>query len=148
MTTIATDGRSIACDTRITDGNFILPSRITKIHRVGDRYIGIAGLLELAPLYLEFLTTGKKPDKKLKQFEAIILEKDGTVYSVDSSLSEIEVQAPYAIGSGGMIATGAMCAGASPGVSIEIAARFDAGTTNDVLVYKVSDLKRKPKKDE
>lgn len=145
MTTVCTDGKTIACDTRVSSSGGIYPARITKIHRVGDRFVGHCGDLWQGHMYIKYLTDGKVPEKKLKDFNALILDKDGTIYHVDQTLNELELTGPFAIGSGMDCALGAMAAGATPGEAVMIASRFDSYTAPDVLVFNVKELKKKAK---
>lgn len=147
MTTVCTDGKTIACDTRVSSSNGgVYPARITKIHRVDDRFIGHCGDLWQGHMYLRYLIDGKPPEKKLKDFNAIILDKDGTIYHVDPTLNELELTGPFAIGSGMDCALGAMAAGATPAEAVMIASRYDIYTASEVLVYHVRELKKKEKK--
>ena len=149
MTTIATDGKTIACDTQVSSGNSgsKWPARVNKIHRVGDRYVGISGDLWQAHLFIKYLKDGKVPEKKLKDISVLIVEKDGSIYHTDYTFNELQLTSPFAVGSGGDYAIGALGVGASPVEAIKVAAKYDAYTNNDVLVYYVKDLKKKPKKD-
>ena len=147
ITTIATDGKTIACDTRVSSGLNTYPARITKIHRVGDRFVGTCGDLWQTQMYVKYLLEDKPlPSKELKDFNALILDKDGTIYHVDTTFNELELTGPFAVGSGMDFAIGAMAAGASPKEAILIAGQYDPYTSPEALVYHVRELKKKEKK--
>lgn len=131
MTTIATDGKTIAADTQQC-GNFIAPVPVRKLWRIGGRLVGMAGAIEDYLLFLEWLKSPKSRDKPTlgKHFEALVVEKRVEVFY--RSLIPVEVGAPAAIGSGSSFAMGAMLQGASPASAIRVAIKLDPYTGGKV----------------
>ena len=128
MTTIATDGRTIASDSLMSFGHerSLHPSK--KIH-VGKGAIyatcGLGGLLEVLAKWHE---DGAKPDAVPKtggdeEWAMLVITRAGMSYIHSKALFAVPVAPPFSIGGGGEFATGAMEAGATPERAVEIACR-------------------------
>lgn len=125
MTTIATDGKTIAADSRVT-GTFI--GQHDKLFQIGDSVFGISGNIPRVMRVVDWLSAGcpeaSKPD--VEDDFAILQLHQGGVWYWDSSLRPIRYGIPYAaIGSGAEFAMGAMLAGKSPKLAVEIACELD-----------------------
>ncbi|MCK5013229.1 MAG: hypothetical protein KAS66_05375 [Candidatus Omnitrophica bacterium] len=132
MTTIATDGKSMACDSRLI-GSHIDQINTKKIFRVRGKIVGIAGALAEALIFVDWLkseTKDTKPDLS-DSFEAIVVGPNGVDWYGDR-LVAVSVGIPAAIGSGGDYAMGAMMAGATPKKAVEIAKKLDPGSGGPV----------------
>lgn len=143
MTTIASDGRSIAADRLITSSEQLL-GETTKVYTAKDgSFFASAGNASDCDCYEAWKkgTLKERPDIECDSFEAMILRKN-KVYLVDKNLIEIEVFTPQAIGSGGNLALGAMLAGATPQEAIEFAAERDLFTGGGVDVLPSSAASR------
>jgi len=146
MTTIATDGKTIASDSYITSD--ILVSRNTvKVFRIGDEYVGCRGDCDVGDAYMDWLRKGAKPKEKPKiegediEFDAVHLNAKGEVFCVDGvNFAKFQVDVPYATGSGGPIALGAMLAGKSPEEAVAIAITVDIHSGGKVNVLRACDL--------
>lgn len=129
MTTIATDGRTMAGDGLATDHfDTIVNVARVKVHRIPDgRIVGCTGNSFDAQSYREWLADGENGDCPVKQeqFSALILNTDGSVEFVDHKGRRIATPAPAATGSGQDYAFGAMDHGASPGQAVLIACGRD-----------------------
>lgn len=114
MTVIATDGYSMAGDSIVTSGDGTLFSKTRKkIFRIGKEIVGVAGNTSQCDQYLDYLKNGgDKPE--LENFHALHLTPNGVFLVDDKTLNKLKVKVPYAIGSGGDIALGAMLEGAYP----------------------------------
>lgn len=133
MTTIATDGKVIAADSRgVSD--FILQGNINKVFRLKDGSIAaFAGHSLCYSAAIEWLNGGEKPNFKDAEFYALILDSDGVWY-VDDNYHKERMPAPYAIGSGCKFAMAAMLAGASPKEAVRIASKLDENTGGRIRV--------------
>lgn len=129
MTTIATDGKSMAADGLTTFNGMIVQDATKKVNRLGDgRIVGCCGDCSDARLFAEWLLAGGKAPKLAQGFGALVVSllEPVRVYFHDCSYQEVEP--PYAIGSGAEFAFAAMDCGKSPVGAVEIAARRDAKT--------------------
>lgn len=132
MTTIATDGVTIAADSQVTGCGQIVGD-VCKVRRAqnGDMF-ATTGPSDEGILFAQWLDGGgDKPDLS-EEFCAVILTKSGDVQWVGKKLVRVPCIVPYANGSGGDIALGAMLAGASPIRAVEIAALRDTCTGGPV----------------
>jgi len=137
MTTIATDGETLAADSRITEGNYIFTDEAEKVFKVGDTYVAICGEYQSGLAYVDWLKkerSSEKPTVSEDNFSAILVTSDG-VFCVDNMLIPMKVSLPYAMGSGGPVALGAMLAGCSPAEAINIALQVDASSGGEVQEY-------------
>lgn len=131
MTTIATDGRSMAGDGQRAHRGTITNMAAIKVTRLPDGSVfGRAGSVAYGDMVTEWLSTGgPAPEYKGDAgFSALHLRTDGTLYLIGEECLPSQIEAPYAVGSGMDIAIGAMRAGASPRRAVEIAIDCDPGT--------------------
>lgn len=143
MTTIVTDGKTMAADSRL--GAETRHGSFTKIVRAQDGAIlGVAGhatdLSILARWYKNFSHGYHKIGddvawaKFSKDFEGLILQPDGTLLAIEYDGTYFEHPLPAAIGSGLRYAYGALDAGATPEKAVEIACGRDSFSDLPVLV--------------
>jgi ATP-dependent protease HslVU (ClpYQ) peptidase subunit len=131
VTTVATDGKSMAADGRAVNGrDTIVAENVLKLHRVCDAHIGFSGGEADGHAFVRwFMKMREKADyeplKVADDFGALVLYDDGLVVLYDHELSRVTVELPYAIGTGSQLALGAMLAGASPEQAVKIAASRD-----------------------
>jgi ATP-dependent protease HslVU (ClpYQ) peptidase subunit len=138
MTTIATDGKVVASDSRMS-GAYIDQSGAQKLWRVGASIVACAGDYAMAIKFVEWANAGYAPDAKpdiSENFEAIVVTKAAIKYYCPH-LVGVRVGRPAAIGTGVHYAMGAMLAGASPKRAVEIAKRLDSGTGGKVVTMEV-----------
>lgn len=155
MTTIATNGKAMAADGRLTAGSYVLKEDCDKITKVfvesaGEHLlIGAAGcvahidaMLEHikdcyqgegvflgTPFHVEdFIEDGPHPEET----RALILTEGGKVFMCCWAEPVMEVNKVQAIGSGGDFAVGAMLAGKGPAEAVLIASRVDLNTNGIV----------------
>lgn len=130
MTVIATDGYSIASDTRCTDGSLIIQRPWHKLIVLPDgSAFGTAGDSEAGLLFQAWLENGEQPELRPslagQDFIALRLHPNGALTLYTTLCLPEAVPAPYAIGSGAHLAIGALEAGASPLRAVEIACTYD-----------------------
>lgn len=136
MTTIASDGLSVAGDSRLLSGtDIVVSSSRVKVRRLCDgSVLGCSGTsidVEAFVAWLEAGGKGKRP-KASDKMSALQLTPAGLVY-FGAEGPGIPCDAPMAIGSGGEIAMGAMDAGATPVEAVEIAIDRDPFSGGPVL---------------
>jgi 20S proteasome alpha/beta subunit len=143
MTTIACDGKTIACEGFVMHGGQVGPSllldtRNEKIIRFEDSFIGTSGGLSDTLILEKWLRNGgwnqKKPNEEV-DITGIIFYKNKTVFEFDCMLIPYRVRAPFAIGSGRYIAVGAMEAGATSKEAIKIAIKHDIYSGGKIREY-------------
>lgn len=134
MTTIATDGKSMAGDGLSVDGGGLICSQaVVKVHRLRDKSIvGLAGTpFQIKPM-VDWLNAGAKPaslpNMGDQNWDVLHLKRDGTIVSYGSNGHSTVEEAPAAVGSGCDIAIGAMMAGASPKKAVGIACHRHTGS--------------------
>jgi ATP-dependent protease HslVU (ClpYQ) peptidase subunit len=131
VTTVATDGVTLAADGRTTAGNEIVSDTMNKLHRLPDgSVVAEAGACTTALLAIEELSYSiqeERHPKNLKgDFTLLRLYADGRCEVYWNELVGIVVPTPYAIGSGGEFARGAMAMGASATEAVRVATKLDS----------------------
>lgn len=138
MTTIFADATSglMVCDSMCSDGGTWFPT--TKVYRVGDELIGLAGSVKEALAWLKWYRGGKRGARpKLEEFSALALRPSG-VFEVCADGLEILIERGFhGVGSGGPLAIAAFMAGADSERAVHIACAIDAGSRGDVLTYRL-----------
>jgi ATP-dependent protease HslVU (ClpYQ) peptidase subunit len=138
VTTIATDGRSMAGDGLVHDHcDVIVNTAHRKVHRLQDgRLAGGAGNSFDVTAWVGWLNGGKTADCPIEsdRFSGLILNTDGSVLWVDHKGREELSPVPCSVGSGQDLAYGAMEAGASPEEAVRIACRRDIFSGGTITV--------------
>jgi ATP-dependent protease HslVU (ClpYQ) peptidase subunit len=135
MTTIATDGHTMAADGMTTSGGTIFGRNAVKVHQLSDgRLVGISGCAYYGPLFLEYLEGKSELPELGEDFEALVLDLDGTCKSYDHKARTLEEELPTASGSGREIALGAMAVGATPEEAVKAACERDMATGGKITV--------------
>jgi hypothetical protein len=137
MTTIFADAAAgvMVCDSRCNGGGVWYP--ITKVFRVGDELVGIAGSVKDGRTWLKWYQGGKKgPRPKTEDFVALVLRADGLFEHCQDGL-ELQVERGYhGIGSGGGYALAAHMGGCADAErAVRIACSIDTGSGGDVVVH-------------
>jgi ATP-dependent protease HslVU (ClpYQ) peptidase subunit len=129
MTTLATDGRTLASDGQLTGADLVASLVQQKVFRLADgSVIGYAGELASSLAFHEWITNGmtKETEPELSEaFAAIRINGTSTVTTYDYNCIAIELPAPMCVGSGAQIALGAMLAGKTPLEAVKIAVTRD-----------------------
>ena len=138
MTTIATDGKTMAADTERHARAFILQQDAIKMFRINGVVYGVAGDPACAEKYLGWVRMGcpKETEPSPDGEWVVTFVRFGKIWHVNSSLAPMEVGAPYAIGSGAEGAMAAMLCGKTPAQAIKIAMKLDGDTGGKVRTMK------------
>jgi ATP-dependent protease HslVU (ClpYQ) peptidase subunit len=136
MTTIATDGKSMAGDGQTTHGSadYVVSLVTPKVVRTqSGRIVGCCGPCGDDELFIEWLEGGGKKPRLGTGFAAIVLSatEPARVYYNDCT-SEV-LRSPYAIGSGASWALAAMDMGKSPTEAVAYAATRDVFTGGEII---------------
>ena len=159
MTTIAYKSGILAFDTAAVGGS-TYAGKVTKALDLSDRVVAAAGAVQDVAAFLDWQSSGGALEHRSKFFmsdtevdlEAIIIKKeDRSVYMCENSLYPYQIETKFAaLGSGGLVALGAMYMGASAIKAVEIAAIVDVYTNSDVksimVLPQTTKSKRKVKK--
>jgi len=146
MTTIAVNNDMMCADSLCTDNG--ARSVVQKIYQVDDVIIGFAGDMSQGLMFIEWYRSKGQDEYPFDDnFEAVVLERDGSIYSYDSGLMPIKMEHEYyAIGSGKHAATAAMILGCNPIEAVEIAKRVDVCSDGELQVIKIADLPKPRRK--
>jgi ATP-dependent protease HslVU (ClpYQ) peptidase subunit len=137
VTVIATDGRVMAGDSFSTSQGQLL-RKAKKVHRLKDgRIVGCSGPTTDCIQIVKWLNEGGEKPTLSEEVTAIILNADGSVDWMDCHFTIVSGNVvPYAIGSGGDLALGAMLAGCSPKAAAKIACSRQLDCGGDITVLK------------
>lgn len=130
MTTIATDGRTMAAD-RACNGNGYLHGEVCKLRRAKDgSIIGLTGTPYAFDAFAEWFDSDRSEpfDGKDDELDILVLCPDGRVLAFNHTGRCYEAGTPACAGSGSQFAYGAMDAGADPRRAVEIATIRDHGS--------------------
>lgn len=127
MTTLATDGVTIAADGQVTAGHIIEDLARQKVFKLNDgRAIGMAGTLANFDAFKEWFCDPNAEVPALSEdFEAVVIDGSNRVTVYDDKCRPLSMPVPYAGGSGKEVALGAMLAGATPKEAVKIAIQRD-----------------------
>jgi ATP-dependent protease HslVU (ClpYQ) peptidase subunit len=138
MTTIATDGKSMAGDGMISCDGTVFDRNFVKVHRLRDgRIAGVCGsAYDIEPFCMWLEEGGDKP-KLSDGFEALVLDLQGGCRSYNSDCQSLREPTITASGGGKDFALAAMDAGASPERAVEIACDRALGTGGKITVLHI-----------
>jgi hypothetical protein len=129
MTTIATDGKTIAADRMVSGGHLVHSTTFIKVKHLNDgRVFASAGSPYDVETWLKFLNGEICEISLSDQSEALTLDHKGVVRFYDHNGRSYVQEAPAVLGSGEEVALGAMLAGASPRKAVEIAMKIDTNS--------------------
>lgn len=147
MTTIATDGKTMAADGRSVMGSLIVSETVEKLAIAKDgSIVGCAGDRACCRKVLDWFVAGEDretiptfvraatSDETL--FDCLVLRPDGRVEFMDEEFILAEHTVPTAQGSGGEVALGLMVAGKSPREAVEIVATMFADVGGTIVELK------------
>jgi ATP-dependent protease HslVU (ClpYQ) peptidase subunit len=139
MTTIFAEAKDglMVCDSKCTAGdNTWYP--MTKVHRVGQELVGIAGNVKEGLAWLKWYQSGKKGTRpKLESFNALILRADGLYEACSDGLEMLVERGFHGVGSGGPCAVAAFMAGADAERAVKIACEVDNGSGGAIHVHRL-----------
>jgi hypothetical protein len=140
VTTIATDGKTIAADTQSLNGSGTAYP-IKKLWRLPDGSIlGVCGTAQDGMLAVEWYMQGEPKEKpKLEDTFGGILIRKGKIWKLESGLAPWEGIAPYTVGSGRDFALMAIHLGLTPAEAIQkvIDLKLDVGTGGKIDVLDI-----------
>lgn len=152
MTVIAICKRFIAADGQTTAGSIILSNNAKKLTvcRKKNVVYATSGCVAYAHKALQLHRAGKLVDPHAPSeysWELVVLRPDGTITTYTNNIphGSAAYDLPFATGSGGELALGAMLAGASAVEAVEVACRADiySGGKATKVEYKKVFAKRK-----
>lgn len=145
MTTVAFDGRTLACDSMLTSNNTITGHEPKMVHVKGYGAVAMAGSINcLIPVAKEIfngtfdqtkiaLSNAEEGDNS---FYALYLNKDGICVEWANGVHPRQQNSPYAIGSGSPFALSVMnCFGIKSKTAVETAIKMDCYSGGQVTAY-------------
>jgi ATP-dependent protease HslVU (ClpYQ) peptidase subunit len=136
MTTIAIDrDYNIAWDSQVTYGNIRQTAIEPKVIRNDECVHAYTGMQCDVKVLLDYLSGRKTrwPFPDGFEYTIVTITPDGKVwYQTEKTFNPVQINLPYAIGSGSDIALGAMYAGASAYTAVVIAAKLDVYTGGEI----------------
>lgn len=145
MTTIAANRRSMAADSKVTDGDTFYYTN--KLHIIGESIIGVAGICAATNKFLEWFRAGCPRDGPTLEeddsvgFSALVLNRSGLyVYSGCFEPDKLDDRY-YAIGTGKQHAVGMMRLGHTPANAVR-AAKVDPCTGGRIREIHLKNVKR------
>lgn len=139
MTTIATDGKTMAGDGLSHWANSILSRRVVKIRKIGKELFGFSGSSDQAHSFIKWYKAGADPDNmpSMSDLNVLMVNKSGVYIACQPAFNFQRVDRVMAIGSGADYAVGAMAAGKKPREAVRIASRYDWGTGGRITVLEL-----------
>lgn len=142
MTTICTDGITIASDGRVhADGQLIRDDE-KKIAVCDGAIYALAGITCLLGPLIKWAKDGADPDKSPKgdlRWQLLVITPTSFVaYSAPCPYAERQ-EYPYATGTGRDVALGAMLAGKPPEEAVQIAAEVDLYTGGEIQIVNIAE---------
>jgi hypothetical protein len=144
MTTIASDGKTVAADGLRCRGAEIIDRETPKLRISKSTLFGLTGTFAVFTAAMEWYHSGVKPGEQPKGgaddwWTLYVFRRYGVEkFNHDCPYMEL-MPYPFATGSGADYAMGALLAGAPPEAAVAIAARLDVHTGGKILEYPVQD---------
>lgn len=143
MTTVAWDGKMLACDGRMSD-TAILSKTFRKIWRVKESLVGMSGKvdeLEVIKAFIESGMQGAQP--KTDELDILLVHPDGSAFTSENGGPFSRIDTPCAIGSGRDFALAAMDLGFDAATAVKTAAKRDPSTGGRVFTLELNGPKRR-----
>jgi len=142
MTTIATDGITIAADGRETRGSRVVVDGCVKIHCRHGRIYALSGTTAMTDAVIKWHHEGADPAKvpktKDNDWWLVVVDKDG-VWCVNADCPYLDkAELPFATGSGHKWAEAAMLLGKGPREAVEFAALQDLYTGGEIVEFHIA----------
>jgi len=134
MTTIATDGKSMAGDGLLnSNAEWVVAMDFKKVRLIGKDVVGVAGDARTCEKFFSAYEAGETTSfYSGAEYAAVALTKNGAFAYDGSYPVPVAVSLPFAIGNGAKFAMGAMDAGASPIEAVRIASTRCLLTGGDI----------------
>lgn len=133
MTTVATNGLYIACDSMLTYGAMerSAPNQ-PKIFKLDGCLYGFSGRDDMVQQARDWLISGADPEKRPKLEEDSVwilkVDKEGKCWAAYETLVFVPRPLPSAIGGGAVVAETAMHLGCSPYEAVKVAIDLTVGS--------------------
>jgi ATP-dependent protease HslVU (ClpYQ) peptidase subunit len=136
MTTIATDGLTMAGDGQTTSPNdFIVNTTAEKVRRTASgRIVGCCGASGDDDLFIDWLENAGKKPRLERSFAAIVLSPSEPPRVFWSDCTSSLIATPYAVGTGSAFALSAMDLGKSPEEAVAYACTRDIYSSGEITV--------------
>lgn len=136
MTVIAYDGQSMSVDSLLTDGD-LRAGMVRKFRHLPDgSVVFCTGNWDAAQTIFDALERGEVPDASLFSDATIVtLDARGQVWEQNNYPRKSRIAKPWAWGSGGDLAIGALYAGASSRQAAQIAAKLDTACGGKIWTF-------------
>lgn len=141
MTTIATDGKTVAFDTLITAGGQIVGHIDKAVEIAPGIIVAGGGSHEAVQTFIEWMRMTWKSDTRVPKpklanregFRGILVDTNaGACWGYEEKLFPFRTQLPYTLGEGGDVAIGAMLAGKTPLEAVKIASTLYPATGGEI----------------
>lgn len=127
MTTIASDLKSMASDSRANGG--YVNYRIQKVYRVGDSLVGCTGDIFECQKFIDWWSSGKnrhEMEEIKEDFLALVLTPEGLYQYSHQGVGVKLTDGYHAIGSGQEVALAGLRTGMSPAEAVHLSIRGDS----------------------
>lgn len=130
MTTIATDGKTIAADSLTTFGDLRAQRPSDKLKCLHDRIYAVSGVASIDAALIQWHHDGADPYKlpfcpdSIGGWAMLVISAERIHYFCNTAPYPMDVFPPFTLGSGSHVADGAMAAGATPREAVEIACKL------------------------
>jgi ATP-dependent protease HslVU (ClpYQ) peptidase subunit len=129
MTTVVTNGKSIAADSQVTADTTKEGATFKKIRRVNGELFGLAGDVGVTPLLWEWISSGAAVEDMLDlpthEYEILRVTRSGVYYTANDTWTWMRVNRITGIGTGGAYAEVALKAGAPIRRAVQLAIEKD-----------------------
>lgn len=146
MTCIATDGLTIAADSLETMGTEKLLRSAKKIIEIGGVIYASSGIgttESLAKWHQDGADPRDPPRYRDEHWALLVINHDGTMHLFTALMPYAHpIVPPFALGTGGDYAMGAMLAGASAERAVEIACEIDTACGGEIVVMEIPQAQR------
>lgn len=141
MTVIAWDGKTIACDSQMSDNGII--QKTIKLHRVNDSWIASSGSSRAGVAMRQWIADGTKDFPKLEKIDEgtrmVVFSPSGITEYEASEYGVLLIGDLLAWGSGCDLAIGAMEMGASAVEAVRVACKHEVHCGGDILSAEIGD---------
>lgn len=139
MTTIATDGKTVAADGLACCGDEPIARNVKKLRLSGTTLYGITGSAPVFDAAIAWHKAGAKPEDvpKLDGWSLLVFETDGAIRFSDKCPYPDAFPYPVAFGSGADFAIAALKLGCSPVKAIELAAECNVFTGGEIMTMEI-----------
>lgn len=148
MTTIATNGKVIAGDGIVlTSWGLVTARGLKKIHVRNGNIFAFAGAAALIDPLIQWHHDGcdvkaLPPCDHDGGWSMVVCDADGVhLYTSKAPFRDV-LELPFALGTGGDYAMGAMLAGATPEEAVHIACKLDNGSGGEIQVIDIEEVRR------